>query len=422
VNPPLAFLASAAMREIATKPTAISLFSGCGGFCEGVRLAGFDVLAAVENDRYAAETYAHNFSEVELFTEDIEAFSNPGDQRWQAESERFDALLNRDIDLVFGGPPCQGFSQIGPRDLDDERNILYGEFVRVVRTYRPKVFLMENVPNMLMLSKGIFAEKALAALRQAGYSNSAVRVFAATDFGVPQLRKRAIFFGIRDDCEFPFDAGEWMDAVAEDERQPETTVREAIGDLPRRVSKQNGPIRYPDSGDRNLIRDELRLDREGRYYTIDAKQQAAGENLLFNHHTKEIQERRKKLIAKLAPGMKGDSLPKDVWNGLRPEKWRRLHPDRPAYTILAQMHRDLSEWVHPEFQRWITVREAARLQSFHDGFVFQSSEWQMLKQVGNAVPPLMGRALAEIGRQAIDVADGGAPALPSAEQLVLAAA
>jgi DNA (cytosine-5)-methyltransferase 1 len=126
---------------------------------------------------------------------------------------------------------------------------------------------------------------------------------------------------------------------------------------------------------------------------------------LYNHHTKEIQERRKALIALLKPGAKGDSLPKDVWNGLRPEKWRRLPIDKPAYTILAQMHRDLSEWVHPKFERWITVREAARLQSFHDGFVFHSSEWQMLKQIGNAVPPLMARALATVASEAISVVD-----------------
>jgi site-specific DNA-cytosine methylase len=107
---------------------------------------------------------------------------------------------------------------------------------------------------------------------------------------------------------------------------------------------------------------------------------------------RSFQDRRKKLIAFLKPGAKADSLPPKVWNGARPEKWRRLHPDRPAYTILAQMHRDLSEWVHPDHQRWITVREAARLQSFHDGFIFKTSEWQMLKQIGNTVPPLLARA------------------------------
>ncbi|WP_205422747.1 DNA cytosine methyltransferase [Seongchinamella sediminis] len=98
----------------------------------------------------------------------------------------------------------------------------------------------------------------------------------------------------------------------------------------------------------------------------------------------------------LKPGAKGDSLPNNVWNGKRPEKWRRLHPDKPAYTILAQMHRDLSEWVHPSLERWITVREAARLQSFHDGFIFKSSEWQQLKQIGNAVPPLMAHVLGDM--------------------------
>src|SRR5580658_922249 len=103
---------------------------------------------------------------------------------------------------------------------------------------------------------------------------------------------------------------------------------------------------------------------------------------------------------------KADSLPKDVWDGARPEKWRRLHPDRPAYTILAQMHRNLSEWVHPRFERWITVREAARLQSFHNGFEVKSSEWQMLKQIGNAVPPLLGRALAASAEKALLRLDG----------------
>jgi DNA (cytosine-5)-methyltransferase 1 len=95
-------------------------------------------------------------------------------------------------------------------------------------------------------------------------------------------------------------------------------------------------------------------------------------------------------------------LPKEVWDGKRPEKWRRLHPDLPSYTILAQMHRDLSEWVHPWLHRWITVREAARLQSFHDGFVFKSSEWQQLKQIGNAFPPLLAYAAAQMAAALLD--------------------
>jgi DNA (cytosine-5)-methyltransferase 1 len=119
-----------------------------------------------------------------------------------------------------------------------------------------------------------------------------------------------------------------------------------------------------------------------------------------------MQARRAHLISFLKPGEKANSLPKKIWNGARPEKWRRLHPDMPSYTILAQMHRDLSEWVHPKLDRWITVREAARLQSFHDGFLFKSSEWQMLKQIGNAVPPLLGYAAAQMVIAILNVMEG----------------
>jgi len=153
----------------------------------------------------------------------------------------------------------------------------------------------------------------------------------------------------------------------------------------------------------------MRLDFDCGLYPKSVKWERGirgGELLLHNHHTKEIQERRRELISHLRPGFKGDSLPKEIWNGLRPEKWRRLHPDKPAYTILAQMHRDLSEWVHPWLERWITVREAARLQSFHDGFVFVGSEWQQLKQIGNAVPPLLGAALGRLGMALIGALRG----------------
>jgi DNA (cytosine-5)-methyltransferase 1 len=387
--------------------SAVSLFSGCGGFCEGAALAGFDVVAAIENDRFAAETYRHNFPGVALFEGDIKDFRRPAAPAWKAERERFSAVEPASVDFVFGGPPCQGYSQIGPRDIDDPRNALYGQFVRVLRDLRPRVFVMENVPNMLLLRKGMFKTRALAAFKRAGYANCGVRVLHASDFGVPQLRKRAVFFGVRDDLEFEFDAGLWLERSAEALHQPHATVWEAIGDLPRKVAADDGTLPYPAPAVPGKIASEMRLDSDGAYYTAAEKLAGAGGSaLLHNHHTKEIQQRRQELIALLRPGMKADSLPKDVWDGLRPEKWRRLHPDKPAYTILAQMHRDLSEWVHPKYPRWITVREAARLQSFHDGFVFKSSEWQMLKQIGNAVPPLLGRAIAISAINALRYIDG----------------
>ena len=383
--------------------TAVSLFSGCGGFCEGVRLAGFSVLAAVELDRFAAETYRANFPETELYEGDVHDFLNDGSDVWLDDKKRFLELATTEIDLLFGGPPCQGYSQIGTRILDDPRNELYLQYIRVLKLLRPKVFLMENVPNMLLLAKGRFKKEVLEAFAAAGYSNAAVRIVTASDHGVPQVRKRAIFFGVRDGL----DAGDTdalVEAALAEQSRPAPTAWDAIRDLPEATAIHYEALAYPRSRATSKFLDDMRLDREGEHYARDDKLTALGSDrpTLRNHHTKEIQERRKALIALLKPGAKGDSLPKEVWNGLRPEKWRRLPVDRPAYTILAQMHRDLSEWVHPKFERWITVREAARLQSFHDGFVFHSSEWQMLKQIGNAVPPLLAYAVAMVANAALD--------------------
>lgn len=402
---------------------AVSLFSGCGGFCEGVRLAGFEVCAAVEWDRFAVQTYEHNFPEVPLFSGDVHDFLNPESTVWSAEATRFDGISANDIDLLFGGPPCQGYSQIGTRLLDDPRNDLYLQYVRVLEALKPRVFMMENVPNMLLLAKGRFKRAVLQAFAEAGYSNCGVSVVAATDYGVPQLRKRAIFFGIRDGLDFDVDAQSFLEAALTAEEQPLQTVDQAIGDLPKVTAIHYEDLTYPESGAASKILDEMRLDRDGLWYSKEYKQRAAGgRRRLLNHHTKEIQKRRKDLIAQLLPGLKADSLPKEVWNGARPEKWRRLHPDQPAYTILAQMHRDLSEWVHPKFERWITVREAARLQSFHDGFEFKSSEWQMLKQIGNAVPPLLARALAAAAERALLRLDHKeTPVLQQPERLILRA-
>jgi DNA-methyltransferase (dcm) len=394
--------------------TALSLFSGCGGFCEGVRLAGFEVKAAVEIDRFAAQTYRANFPEVELFEGDVHHFLNPDAAEWTGQADRFSAIKEGSIDLLFGGPPCQGYSQIGTRILDDPRNELYREFIRILTALRPRIFIMENVPNMLLLAKGRFKREVLEAFAAAGYNNCGVQVLTASDYGVPQLRRRAIFVGLRDGENLGESVQDFMQDALKEEEQPIQTVWDALCDLPEQTAIHYEPLPYARTSTRNDILDEMRLDRDGRWYTSARKKSLLpdGRHRLHNHHTKEIQERRKNLIALLKPGAKGDSLPKDVWNGLRPEKWRRLPLDRPAYTILAQMHRDLSEWVHPRFERWITVREAARLQSFHDGFVFYSSEWQMLKQIGNAVPPLLGRAVASAARQVLEALDGMSKKIP----------
>ncbi|WP_210190023.1 DNA cytosine methyltransferase [Ensifer adhaerens] len=378
------------------KPTAVSLFSGCGGFCEGVELAGFEVKAAVEFDRFACETYRANFPKTPLFEGDIHDFLS---------GENFDKhqkMCGEDVDLVFGGPPCQGFSQIGPRNLFDDRNQLYTQFARVVDQLRPRMFLLENVPNILLMKKGHFRDAIIEHFRGLGYGNTTFVKVSAADFGVPQTRERVFFFGTRDDLNCGGEITDFALKLLDTQKvEKQTTVWDAIGDLPSKVVPSGATLPYPSVERPHPFLQMMRLDYSEGCYAKSTKRKRAigrGEAQLHNHHTKEMMAKRARLITYLKPGEKADSLPKEIWNGARPEKWRRLHPDLPSYTILAQMHRDLSEWVHPKLDRWITVREAARLQSFHDGFVFKSSEWQMLKQIGNAVPPLLAYAVATMAK------------------------
>jgi DNA (cytosine-5)-methyltransferase 1 len=308
---------------------------------------------------------------------------------------RFSAATLRD--LVYGGPPCQGFSQIGPRDLRDPRNLLYRQFARILRTLKPKAFVMENVPNIVAIRNGHYKGIILDAFRDAGYKNTAVLLLVASDYGVPQKRRRIFFVGLREGLRVSDELALLFERhLGTNRSKNAVTVAEAISDLPRKVSVDDGPLPYPRARRRrSAYQRTMRVDCESPIISKEWKRaHIEGEPSLHNHHTKGIEAHRKRIIRHIGPGSCGDSIPSSLWDGVRPNKWRRLDPDQPSYTILAQMHRDLSEWIHPKHDRWITVREAARLQSFHVGFVFLGSERQQLKQVGNAVPTLLGFAVA----------------------------
>jgi len=383
------------------RPRAISLFSGAGGFCEGVRLAGYDVLCAVEADWDACRTHSANFPEVPLFKGDIKRFlvdECPGVPDRQQ-------LAAAKVDLIYGGPPCQGFSQIGPRDLKDPRNLLYREFARVLEALSPSIFVMENVPNILAMRNGHYRDQIHASFRKAGYERTTVITLIASDSGVPQDRRRVFFIGLRDSLKLRSDLNDiCAELFAELRSARRVTVRQAISDLPAAVAANDEMLPYPNRrrGRYADFQQLMRLDFDTPLLTKAAKAARLTDSAaLYNHHTKDIEARRRRILEAMKPGRRGDSLPPTLWNGTRAHKWRRLDPQQPSYTILAQMHRDLSEWIHPEYDRWITVREAARLQSFHDGFIFHGSERQQLKQVGNAVPPLLGLAVARAVREVL---------------------
>lgn len=384
------------------RPNALSLFSGIGGLCEGVKLAGFQVVGAVELDKYACKSYRKNFPSIPLFEGSVGDFLDPTNTTFDQQQEM--VLRNGNIDLIFGGPPCQGFSQIGPRDIRDPRNEMYMHMVRMAEILRPKAVLIENVPNLLMLKGGLFKHRIVEAFRQIGYKNWAILKLSADDFGVPQSRKRVFFIFLNEST--GFDLQEFAESYAVSlQGKSKVSVDDAISDLPPEVAPDSETLlSYPISSSLSDFQREMRMDACGFIYSEKLKQfhytQAIGTEAnsisLHGHHTKEIQQRRRNLLKHLGQGQKASSLPKEIWDNARPEKWRRFYPDRPAHTLMAQMHRDLSEWIHPHVDRWITVREALRLQSFHDGFVLDSSEWQQFKQVGNAVPPLLGRIPASV--------------------------
>jgi DNA (cytosine-5)-methyltransferase 1 len=372
--------------------TAVSLFSGCGGFCEGMSLAGFKVNLAVESDRFACENYKFNFPENPLFEGNIEDFASPSGGR---HAEIFGIY---DVDLIFGSPPRPSASRIEYGVPFDGRIEGFQEYVRIVGQLRPKAFLVEVDANPMMVNAGYFRDVIIGYFVSIGYSNTTYLTASATEFGVPQTRECIIIFGARDDCVVPFELKSFaMTALSKHRVEPPVTVAEAIGDLPRTVVPSGSVMEYQPAGKLSPFMREMRLDVRGRIYTRSLKRRRGIAHMdkiaLHNHHTREIENKRLKIIELLEPGVSAGSLPKEIWHGERPEKLRRLHQDLPSYAVSGQMHNDLSKWVHPSEQRWITVREAARLQSFHDGFVFKCSETQMLKQIGNAVPPLLARAM-----------------------------
>lgn len=221
--------------------TAVSVFSGAGGFCEGVSLAGWKIVCAVEADAQACLTHAANFNGMALFKGDITRFlrdSHPG-------VPSLDEFVALKIDVVFGGPPCQGFSQIGPRDPNDPRNLLYQEFARVVRLLQPRAFVMENVPNMMAMQNGHFKTKILDAFQAAGCSRAAIVPALASDFGVPQHRRRVFVFGLRDGLPFKGDFAETAKALIE-QQKAEGNAR-ADGDVEAVSQGHAGPC--PAGGD-----------------------------------------------------------------------------------------------------------------------------------------------------------------------------
>lgn len=390
-----------------SKLTFIDLFAGCGGLSEGFYRQGFKALTHVEIDHYACESlrtrmkyYGYPEDKISVLEKDI----TDSDIIQCIKNEINDEI----VDLIIGGPPCQAYSTLGrAKDekgmKEDPRNFLFESYEKILTSFMPKVFVFENVTGLLTAKLG--KQKILEIiLKKLGkeyklISNPNEMVLNSCDYGVPQIRKRVILIGVRKDINI--DPIEIYNKIIKTHYNPETpenektnkkkyvTVKEAISDLPslrpgqgtkvikHTVKKMNEFLEKIRSKNDNILVDHIARNHNDadklRYYEMSKNEWNFQDLLKKKPELNHIKQR-----------VFDNSYVVQFW-------------DFPARTIIAHLYKDGNQFIHPDYKqaRTLTPREAARLQSFPDNFVFQGSKTQQYKQIGNAVPPLMGEAIAK---------------------------
>lgn len=374
------------------KLTVVDLFAGAGGLLLGFEQAGFETVSANEIDEKAIEMLKFNYPWVKVNEKSIE------DIRGQ------DLLFGYkvgEIDVVVGGPPCQGFSLIGLRDHTDPRNKLVSHFIRIVDEIKPKTFMMENVPGMLSTQKGAFVKKLLEEFDRIGYEvNLPVQILNADDFGVPQRRSRVIVIGVRKDLNLKVSYPKptyksprnkkAFDDLFSIELPSTPTVKDAIFDLPQ-INKYKHLIDHDDIAyERDPISNYAKIMRGYLNDPLDLSAKPPGWDPLIvtgckrTIHGPVLEERCRTTPA-------GQSLPvsrlfKLGWDGIANTLRAGTPRERGAYSSPRP--------IHPSQPRVISVREGARLQSFPDWIRFHPTKWHGFRQVGNSVCPLLARAIA----------------------------
>lgn len=327
------------------KPTVIDLFCGIGGLSKGFEMAGFDIILGIDNWPVALETFQKNHKNTKTVNADITLIKD----------EFFEVYKNK-VDVVIAGPPCQGFSMAGKRDINDPRNSLFEEVIRAVKILNPKIVLIENVVGLLSMKipEGqLVRDLIMNRLRDEGYDTEC-RILNASDYGVPQNRRRVIFIGSK------------IGKIGFPEPTKRTvTVGDALGNI-------------PNVGSNNYLNASNNFQ----------KAMSNGTKIIYNH---EISNHGAAIIKRMSfvpPGGNWRDIPKRYYNvgGEHSNNYRRLDPKKPAITI---KHATKSMIIHPWYNRCLTVREAARLQSFPDDFVLYGTKFEQHQQLANAVPPLL---------------------------------
>jgi DNA (cytosine-5)-methyltransferase 1 len=376
--------------ELGSRPIAIDLFAGAGGMTLGFEQAGFDVLAAVEIDPIHCAIHEFNFPQWTTICKSVNDVS-------AAEIRSKSKIGDRSIDVVFGGSPCQGFSLIGKRALDDPRNALIAQFVRLVVELQPNYFVLENVKGLTFGKHRQFLSEVIEEFEQNGYKvQKDYRVLNACHYGVPQNRERLFLLGCKSELALPEYPKPISQSPKPHKKLPELahlpnapTVQEAIADLP---TIEN----YPQLIDQDYC--------EAEFQNYESAYSKAMKGLNFpddysyhrnfnaqiltcskwTHHAPESVTR----FGLVEPG-KTDPI----------SHFLKLDPNGICNTLRAGTPRNRGAFtsprpIHPHLPRCITVREAARLHSFPDWFRFHQTKWHGLRQIGNSVPPLLAKAIA----------------------------
>lgn len=329
--------------------SAIDLFCGAGGLSFGFEKAGFNIIAGFDSCPDSLDTFLFNHKSAQAIKHDL--------SKTIKNLNQF-----KGIDIVIGGPPCQGFSISGKRNPNDSRNELYKAYIKTLKTLRPKYFVMENVPNLLSMNHGAIKEKILLDLEKLGYKIT-YYILNAADYGVPQNRKRVFFIGSLS-----------TKIILHPPHKPiAVSCEEALSDLP-----------------------EYSLDDGKKYISTPQSQYQKyirkGSKEIWNHQITNHTEKTKKIIALVPDGGNYKDLPEKYRHTRKVNiGWTRFKSDKPSSTIDTG-HR---HHFHYKYNRVPTVRESARLQSFPDTFIFQGSKTSQYRQVGNAVPPLVAYYLAQ---------------------------
>lgn len=325
----------------------IDVFSGAGGLSCGMELAGLECVLGIEMDKYAAKTFAHNHKHAETYC---------GDIRQLTKNQLEEMIKGKKIHAVIGGPPCQGFSTVGKGDPDDVRNMLFREFVRIVKTTHPYFVVIENVTGILAQKNEKTLQSIFGEFHKMGY-HLRVQVMSAENYQVPEKRRRTIIIGSRlnDEIIFPIPSDRII------------TVGDAFKDL-----------KAPDGKIYN--HDEEQAQVKSPTDLMRLKQIPEGKGIRYQEDEESY------LPLDLRLGIDWKKIPEKRF---RQTKYQRLDRKKPSPTIMTHRH----SYFHPQKHRYLTQREAARLQSFPNDFIFMgplSAQW---RQIGNAVPPMLGRAI-----------------------------